>query len=174
MSVAPPSVDQLKELALPAPFSYAPQTWGWWTLLVLLVVAAVVIGVRRYLHWRRDRYRREGLERLAQLRRHVEDPRALRELPELLKRVAMAIPVAKGWPWKHAVTPPPNPAALGGAQWQAFLQRHFRHKLPGDLGQQLAQFAYAPDEVLTALPVAQREALFDTCQRWVEQHHVAA
>ena len=32
----------------------------------------------------------------------------------------------------------------------------------------------APDEVLTALPVAQREALFDTCQRWVEQHHVAA
>ncbi|PTT96937.1 DUF4381 domain-containing protein, partial [Pseudomonas sp. HMWF031] len=24
-----PSIDQLKEIALPAPVSYAPQTWGW-------------------------------------------------------------------------------------------------------------------------------------------------
>ena len=28
-----PSIEQLKELGLPAPVSYAPQTWGWWVLL---------------------------------------------------------------------------------------------------------------------------------------------
>ena len=31
-----PSIEQLKEIALPAPVSYAPQTWGWWVLLAVL------------------------------------------------------------------------------------------------------------------------------------------
>jgi hypothetical protein len=87
-----PSIDQLKELALPAPVSYAPQTWGWWLLLAVLVLAALLLGLRRYWQWRRDRYRREALARLAQLRGRSDDLNALRELPELLKRVALSMP----------------------------------------------------------------------------------
>lgn len=164
-----PSIDQLKELGLPAPVSYAPQTWGWWVLLAVLILLALVVCVRRHLQWRRDQYRREGLARLAQLRDRSDDLSALRELPELLKRVALSMPTQ---------SPSWNPinvgAALGGLDWQDFLQRYSKKPLPADFSEQLAQLAYAPDDSLRALPAEQRLALFDTCQYWVEHHHVAA
>ncbi|ULN84071.1 DUF4381 domain-containing protein [Pseudomonas sp. Y5-11] len=187
-----PDISQLKELSLPAPVSYAPQTWGWWLLLALLVVLALVVGVRRYWQWRRDRYRREALVRLAQLRERSDDLNALRELPELLKRVALSMPLkhrpvgaAEGCdlltlPLNNKIkrsqpsAAPTGVAALGGSDWQAFLQQHSKNKLPDDFSAQLAQLAYAPDATLRALPAEQRQALFDTCQYWMEQHHVAA
>jgi hypothetical protein len=194
-----PSIEQLKELGLPAPVSYAPQTWGWWVLLALLILAALLIGIRRYVQWRRDAYRREGLARLAQLRERGDDLNALRELPELLKRVALSMPTqSPSWnPTSVGVsllaiassrsthsstdrTPSragsllQGPAALGTEDWQVFLQQHCKKPLPADFSAQLAQLAYAPDETLRALPAPQRQALFETCQYWMEHHHVAA
>jgi hypothetical protein len=157
-----PSTEQLKELGLPAPISYAPQTWGWWVLLAVLLLTALAIGARRYWLWRRDRYRREALVRLAQLRDRSDDLNALRELPELLKRVAISMPQSQ------------SVAASEQEDWQHFLQQHSKKPLPVDFSQQLARLAYAPDDVLRSLPASQRQALFDTCQHWVEQHHVAA
>jgi len=194
-----PSIEQLKELGLPEPVSYAPQTWGWWVLLALLILAALLIGIRRYVQWRRDAYRREGLARLAQLRSRSDDLNALRELPELLKRVALSMPTQSP-KWNpipvgvsllaiassrstHASTDRTpsragsllqGPAALGREDWQFFLQRHCKKPLPADFSEQLAQLAYAPDDTLRALPAPQRLALFDTCQYWMEHHHVAA
>jgi uncharacterized membrane protein YecN with MAPEG domain len=194
-----PSIEQLKELALPASVSYAPQTWGWWVLVGVLILLTLIIAIRRYRQWRRDAYRREGLERLAQLRSRSEELYALRELPELLKRVALSMPtqspswnpvnvgasllakrpahstsMVSGPPPSRAGSLPQGPAALGREDWQSFLQRHSKKQLPSDLSTQLAQLAYAPDDVLRALPAPQRQALFDTCQHWVEHHHVAA
>jgi hypothetical protein len=194
-----PSIEQLKELDLPLPVSYAPQTWGWWVLLGVLIVAALLIGIRRYWQWRRDAYRREGLARLAQLRSRSDDLNALRELPELLKRVALSMPTQSGH-WNttpvgvsllaiasshstHSSTDRTpsragsllqGPAALGREDWQRFLQTHSKKPLPADFSEQLAQLAYAPDDTLRALPAQQRLALFDTCQSWMEHHHVAA
>ena len=188
-----PSIEQLKELALPAPISYAPQTWGWWVLLAVLVVTALLLGARRYWQWRRDRYRREALARLAQLQQRSGDLSALRELPELLKRVALSMPntVAVGASLlamargrsptvlnvpasSRAGSLPQGPASLGKDDWQVFLQQHLKQPLPADFSQQLAQLAYAPDSTLQALPPEQRQQLFDTCKTWVERHHVAA
>ena len=196
MNPAIPSIDQLKEMALPAPVSYAPQTWGWWALLALLIVTLVVLGARRYWQWRRDRYRREALVRLEELQQRSNDLSALRELPELLKRVALSMP--SGWNTKPVgasllaiasgqSTPPLNvmtssrasslpqgsPAALGKEDWQAFLQRHIEQPLPTDFSQQLSLLAYAPDATLQAMPTEQRQQLFSTCKAWVERHHVA-
>ncbi|VVP68741.1 hypothetical protein PS918_00791 [Pseudomonas fluorescens] len=184
-----PDIAQLKEIALPAPVSYAPQTWGWWVLLGLLVLGAAIIAARRYWQWRRDRYRREALVRLAQLQKRSDDLNALRELPELLKRVAISIPVGAGLlakasgqttsvlsvrPSSRASPLPQGPAALGKEDWQTFLQQHCKQPLPADFSQQLAQLAYAPDATLRALPAEHRQRLFDTCKYWVEHHHVAA
>jgi hypothetical protein len=188
-----PSIDQLKEIALPAAVSYAPQTWGWWVLLGLLVMSALIIAARRYWQWRRDQYRREALARLAELQQRSDDLSALRELPVLLKRTAISmpntIPVGAGLPaigplhaklmstdrtLSRASPLPQGPAALGSEDWQAFLQQHIRQPLPADFSQQLAQLAYAPDATLRALPAEQRQQMFDTCKLWVERHHVAA
>ncbi|MHC8395042.1 DUF4381 domain-containing protein [Pseudomonas sp. LB3P93] len=192
-----PSIEQLKEIGLPAPVSYAPQTWGWWVLLGVLVIAVLLVGARRYWQWRRDRYRREALVRLADLQSSNDQLGALRELPELLKRVALSMPS----PWnkkpvgasllamaaQHStstVTDPPlsragslpqgDVGALGGEDWQAFLVRHSSQPLPADFSQQLAQLAYTSDAALLTLPGDKRQQLFDTCKHWVEHHHVAA
>ena len=194
MNPAIPSIDQLKEMALPTPVSFAPQTWGWWALLALLIVALLVTGVRRYWQWLRDRYRREALVRLEELQQRSNDLSALRELPELLKRVALSMPNAKpvgaSLLAKRALhstsmasdtthsragsLPQGLPAALGKEDWQAFLQRHSKQPLPADLSQQLSLLAYAPDATLRAMPNEQRQQLFSTCKTWVERHHVAA
>jgi hypothetical protein len=189
-----PSIEQLKEIALPAPVSYAPQTWGWWVLLVVFVATVLLLSARRYLQWRRDRYRREALVRLAQLQKRSDDLNALRELPELLKRVAISMPtrrnsspVGAGLPAMASARTthtsqapslasqlPQDPGALGNEDWQAFLQRHSKHPLPADFSQQLSLLAYAPDAVLRDMPNEQRQQLFNTCKTWVERHHVAA
>ena len=188
-----PSIDQLKEMPLPEPVGYAPQTWGWWVLLALLIFALVVTGARRYWQWRRDRYRREALIRLEELQRRSNDLSALRELPELLKRVALSMPsaspVGAGLLAKRTLNstsmstdrthsrasplPQGSPAALGKEDWQAFLQQHSKQPLPADFSQQLSLLAYAPDATLRALPPDQRQQLFSTCKTWVERHHVA-
>ncbi|SDZ48684.1 DUF4381 domain-containing protein [Pseudomonas sp. NFIX28] len=195
MSSPAPAIEQLKELELPAPVSYLPQTWGWWLLLGLLAVMLSAWAGHRYWQWRRDRYRREALLRLAQLQGSGDSLAALRELPELLKRVALSMPEPYSWtgtglagdrrwqrlaakPWWPARAPaerrqaPPGP--LHGQAWQDFLQRHSRQPLPADFSLRLAQLAYAPDEQLLQLPAQQRRQLFDSCRAWVERHHVAA
>lgn len=154
MTAHVPSIEQLQELSLPAPVSYWPQTWGWGVLLGLLVLGLLVWGVRRWLRWRRNAYRREALAQLE----HMID---LGELPALLKRVALSMPLP---PQEHQRVP-----AMRGAEWQAFLQRHAGAPVPEDLSQQLAQLAYG-----AALPAMQQTRLLAQCKAWVEQHHVAA
>ncbi|MEX5684548.1 DUF4381 domain-containing protein [Pseudomonas silesiensis] len=195
MNPTVPGIEQLKEIGLPAPVSYVPQTWGWWVLLALLVITVSLLSARRYWQWRRDRYRREALVRLAELQNSEDQLLALRELPELLKRVALSMPsawnttpVGAGLPAKAVHQPTsmlnvqtPSLASqllqgvgtLGGADWQAFLVRHSTQPLPADFSQQLAQLAYAPDAALLALPETQRQYLFTACKLWVESHHVA-
>ena len=151
MSSHVPSIEQLTELSLPAPVSYWPLTWGWGVLLGVLVVALLVLAGRKWLRWRRDAYRREALARLDNLK-------DLRELPELLKRVALSMPL----PMEEQQRIP----TLHGAEWQDFLQRHARGPIPDDLAQRLAQMAYGT--------ASQGPQLLAQCKAWVEQHHVAA
>jgi hypothetical protein len=162
-----PSIDQLQELAPPPPLvSYWPQTWAWvlLALVVLLLVAAAALW--RYRRWRRDRYRREALALLDELGAAMTEPSrrlaALRQLPMLVKRVALSMPGG-------GVSAP-----LGGADWQAFLQQRSARALPVDLERQLALLAYAPDTRIQALDEQDAQALLTACRQWVEVHHVAA
>ncbi len=166
MSASRPSIEQLQELPLPVPpYSFFPQTWAWLGLLLLVLGVVVVWGLLRWKRWRRDAYRREALARLAQLDAALKLPEqrldALRELPALLKRVAMSMPTQT----------PVGP--LGGDQWQAFLDRHVATPLPSAFATQLFTLAYAPDERVRSMSPEQATALHAECRHWVEAHHVA-
>ena len=161
---AVPSIDQLRELAPGAPpFSYWPQTWAWLVLALLLLAISLLWGVWRWRRWQADRYRRGALARLDQLAASDAGQRlqALRELPELLKRVALSMPGA------GAV------ANLSGDAWQAFLDRHAQAPLPQGFAQTLHLLAYAPEAWLHRLDEQQVAALFSTSRSWIEGHHVA-
>jgi len=161
-----PSISQLQELPLPVPpFSYFPQTWGWLVVLLLLLAVATVWGVLRWRRWQRDLYRREALARLAIIEQELQDHerrlRALRELPELLKRVALSMPDA------------PPVAPLGGEQWQAFLVQRSTTPPPEGFAARLFSIAYAPEAHVLALPDSEVRSLLQTCRQWIEAHHVA-
>ncbi|MGH8435351.1 MAG: DUF4381 domain-containing protein [Pseudomonas sp.] len=166
-AAAPASLEQLKELALPAPaVSYFPQTWGWLALLLILLLGLGFWASLRWWHWQRNRYRREALARLDELEQTLGDEErlipALRELPELLKRVALSMPER------------PDVAALSGENWQAFLEKTSAAPLPKGFSRQLANLAYATDCQLRGLSSTEREALLALSRRWVETHHAAA
>lgn len=165
-AAAAPSIDQLKELALPVPpYNYFPQTWGWLALLLAVLAVALVWGAIKWRRWQRDRYRREALARLDTLVRALEDAgqrlAALRELPELLKRVALSMPDA------------PPVERLGGWQWQAFLAERAPAPLPEGFAASLFTVAYAPDARVLAIPDTDVRSLFATTRHWIEAHHVA-
>ncbi|GLZ86344.1 hypothetical protein Pres01_23950 [Metapseudomonas resinovorans] len=165
-TAAAPSIDQLKELALPVPpYSYLPQTWGWLVLLLVVLALALVCGFLKWRRWQRDRYRREALARLDTLVGVLDDDErrleAMRELPELLKRVALSMPDA------------PAVARLGGQEWQRFLAVRAPAPLPEGFAAGLFIVAYAPDARLLAIPDANVRSLFATSRHWIEAHHVA-
>lgn len=156
-----PSIEQLQELPLPAAISYAPQTWGWLLVLTLLLLLTAAWLAHRLYRWRHNRYRREALARLDQLRQKPDNA-ALREIAPLLKRVALSMPQQ------------PEVASLSGQAWQDFLQRSTPLTLPQDFARQLTTLTYAPDSALQALDEPRRQALLSLCRQWVETHHVAA
>jgi hypothetical protein len=77
----------LEELPLPDPVSWFPATVGWAFVAALLLVCAGVFAWRLRQAWLRARYRREALARLGA----IDDGSArIEELPELLRRTALA------------------------------------------------------------------------------------
>ncbi|KGD86832.1 alpha-2 type XI collagen [Achromobacter sp. RTa] len=162
MSAEPPGLDQLRELPLPVPVSYWPQTWGWAVLGLLLAVAAGWLATRAWRRWHGNRYRREALSELALLEAAAaSDPLAARSLPALLKRTALA------------AQPSGAAAPLAGDAWTAWLAR-CGPPLPDDGARLLETLAYAPDTSVRALDPTELRRLLAASRHWMERHHVEA
>ncbi|RAP65418.1 alpha-2 type XI collagen [Achromobacter sp. HZ01] len=168
MSAAPPGLDQLRELPLPPPVSYWPQTWGWAAVALAAAAAAIWFGARAWRRHRDNRYRREALAELGRLETAAAaDPLALRRLPDLLKRTALAAS-----PRDDALP------SLAGPAWLAWMGR-CGPAMPDDGARLLATLAYAPDAAVRGLDPAALRALLAASRLWMEKHrtehgHVAA
>jgi len=153
----------LKEIAIPQPISWMPQTWGWAVLAVILVGAILLGALLLYRRWRKNAYRREALRLLAQIAvdfRNAQTREAtVARLGELLKRTALAA-------WPREMT-----AAMSGAEWVNFIRSH-----------QSSQFGRALDDYLNdgeyrstaALNADTANELISDTRRWIERHHVSA
>jgi len=158
MSADLPGLDQLRELPLPAPVSYWPQTWGWAVLALVLLALGLYALVAWTRRRRRNLYRRQALVELARIRGEVtRQALAARQLPDLLKRTSLA-------------------AQSSGISRQGIANRRSDVALPfpEESGRLLATLAYAPDAALRELDPAVLVQLFDASRRWIEEHHVAA
>lgn len=158
------SLEGLKEIPLPDPIPYTPQTAGWF-LIGALALLAIGYGLWRLArHYAANRYRRTALKELAEIESRIgkadERHRALAAIPALLKRTAL---VAAG---RQAV------AALSDRAWWEFLDRTCA---PGGFsngpGRLLTLFSYAEPSQLAAVPESEVRDLMRLVRRWIEGHH---
>ncbi len=156
---APDPLAELRDIHLPGPVEAWPPAFGWWILLALCVLAVMAGVYWLYRRWRSNRYRREAMAELLQLRidyqDHGDDGRYLDQLQGLLKRVALTR-------FKREEV-----AGLTGESWVAFLDRTSRsQEFSMGKGQLLIQGNYEPE------PQVDIAALHELGRHWIKRHRM--
>ncbi len=156
----------LKDIAVPPPVSWMPQTWGWAVLAVILMLALAIWFALWLRHYRANAYRREALALLAGVEAKIRDPATreagIQDLAVLLKRVALA-----GWPRDDV-------ASLAGDAWVKFMGAHGTQATGQALHRALDDLEYQAGEAAgVAQPKAEAELIADA-RTWIERHHVSA
>ena len=154
-----PSIADLKEIALPPPISYAPQTAGWWVLLGLALLVVLWVVAWRLHRWWRNRYRRAAQKELAAIGQAMADPaqrqRALAAIPALVKRTVLT------WAPRETVAP------LSGEAWLGYLDRTLAGgSFTRGAGRHLQALAYGGGDIAPG----DWEALMTLLHRWIDDH----
>src|SRR5688572_7397484 len=148
-------MDQLKEIPLPQPISWMPQTPAWYVLAGLVVLLLAWLIVRAVRAYRRNRYPRAALMELEQIRSAAaSDPAAL------VKRVAFQVAARE------------KVASLSGDAWLTFLDKSYRG----------TGFTTGPGRLLPALSYRgpssiapeQGASLMDLVATWIRRHRAVA
>lgn len=159
------ALKSLRDVAVPEPVSWMPQTWGWALLGSLLVLAIIAFGICRLRRYRANAYRREALALLFDVEEKMSDParrhEGVHELAELLKRVMLV-----AWPRKDV-------AAMSTASWVRFFHED-GEETPGRaaLEKLLDDFEYRDDRTLDTMPSNVGTDLTMAAREWIEGHHV--
>ena len=118
----------LKELPLPAPVSWTPETWGWLVVAGLFLAFLAWIGLRQLNAYRAQSYRRTAIADLDAMQR---DRHKITALPALLRRTALV------------AFPRDEVAVLSGEAWVQWLNAAGADFLTGD-ADWLDRLAYQP------------------------------
>lgn len=157
---------QLREIVVPEPVGFMPQTVGWLILFILLLALISWWALRRYRRWQANYYRRSALAELEVLREHMlqADHRAvsLSSLAILVKRTAL-----------HSF-PREEVAALSGRDWLQFLADSTAVvTFEGKTGSLLAELEYAPPESIeTECSKEEVSELTRALKDWIQHHQV--
>ena len=149
----------LKELPLPDPVSWWPQTEGWYIVGGMILAGLCYLIWRLWTRYRDNAYRREGL---ADLERMANDPVALKELPLLLKKSALMAGSRQ------------QVANLRGRAWIEWLNETAGQELFSMAdADSLEQLAYAqPGRAFTDGKVAGH--LIEASKSWMRMHRASA
>jgi hypothetical protein len=155
----PEMLNQLRDIEMPEPVAYTPETAGWWVALALLIAGSVALAFFLQRRRQANRYRILALAELGQLERIERSAGAaspevnqLTQVAALVRRTALA------------VFPRTEIAHLHGSEWQTFLQNSSA-VTPGVGLETLVSGPYRPTHDHTA------EAL-SAARCWLETHHV--
>lgn len=141
----------LKELPLPQPVSWMPQTVGWLVLAIIVLAVAAYFGWRRWQAYQADQYRRDALIRLKQM-----NAAQLHDLPELLRLAALS------------AGPRNQVASLRGSDWINWLNAHVDQPLFDEADSiTLDTLAYTE----TTIAPEQARHLLDASENWLRGHH---
>ena len=158
----PTSLENLFDLVVPPPVPWWPPAPGWFVVGGMVLVLGFWGAWRAWGRWRAAAYRRAALAEWRQLKAQAADSGhseiALRHLPELVKRVALA-----AFP-REAV------ASLSGETWLRFLDRTgHTDAFTRGRGQLLPALAYDP-RLVAQLDASTTDDLFRIVYRWICDH----
>lgn len=159
----PASLQNLHDIVTPEPAPWLPPAPGWYAVGLIIFMLLGWIAVKKYLLWKRNKYRREALVELNELARQLADRAAYGQvlplLPQLVKRTAI---VAYG---RSLV------ASLSGDNWLEFLNETGRTQLfTKGSGQLLNDCSYLPDVQLAELSHEQVTGLQKAVLHWTCKH----
>ena len=149
------SLQNLHDIAVPAPVSWWPLAPGWYVLAAVLALALLAVLFFLLRRYRQNRYRRLALGELSLMRK---GGMPLYLLPALLKRTALA-----AWPREQV-------ASMSGADWHAFLDQSAGVDLfgsgPGLLLDRLSYGSAEPD----GLSESESSQLLAASEAWLRGH----
>jgi len=148
MNSDPASLDNLREIILPPPVPWWPLAAGWWVLLAVLCLAAVIAAFRAWRTWRGNAYRRAALRELA-----VGGSAAA--IAEILKRTALV------------AYPRTDVASLSGSAWLAWLAETGGRQVPQAVTEALTRGVFANHDAADVGEVAAFAA------DWIRSHTVS-
>lgn len=151
------SLQNLNDVVIPGAVTWWPPAPGWYVLLGMGLVALLVLAVRFWLRWQRNRYRRQALAELSSIRA-AASVESMQQLPVLLKRTALAV-------WRRDEV-----ASLSGQDWHRFLDQSANIELfSSGAGDTLDRLAYAGGEIpLEAEP--ELGLVLDAAEAWLKCH----
>lgn len=149
------SLQNLSDIVVPGPVAWWPPAPGWYVLAALAMLVLAWLGWNRWRRWTRNRYRREALQSLAEIRA-MGTAEGAQALPGLLKRAALT-----AWPRSEV-------AALTGANWHRFLDRSGgMDRFSAGSGRALDRLAYGGAEALGRDELAD---LYGAAELWLRRH----
>ncbi len=162
--MAETALRSMKDIILPPPVSWFPQTWGWAVLAGLILAALLAWFFAEIRRYRRNAYRREALRLLdgidVRLRPPATRQASMHDIGLLLKQVAIAA-------WGRDIV-----GRLSGDEWARFLASHGDVDERHLLGKVVDDFEYRNPAVLKRLPGNLGDELVADARRWIENHHV--
>lgn len=148
----------LKELSVPEPVSWWPQTTGWYIVFAIALAALGWIILKQYQRYQHNQYRRDAF---AQLKIMESEPAKIGELPFLLRRAALS------------ATARTDVAGLRGNDWIEWLNTSAGKELfREEDARALDDLVYA-DEAKGELGAAMRGHLIKASKTWMKVHHAA-
>ncbi|QIF05328.1 DUF4381 domain-containing protein [Roseimicrobium sp. ORNL1] len=164
MQQDPTSLDRLHDIVPPPAVPWWPPAPAWYWVLGLLCVAIVIWLLRAFMHWQRNRYRREALAECAKHQAALHDAsqrgNALVGLAALLKRTAIT-----AFPRKDV-------ASLTGTAWDGFLDHTVREKVFSQGGGSLLEAAAYDPRSASSVDENKARELARQVHAWITHHRV--
>jgi hypothetical protein len=127
MNSDPASLANLRDIVEPPPVPWWPPALGWWFLLTVFSLIAVLVAVDGWRRWRANAYRRAALRAIG----HAKNAASI---AEILKRAALV------------ASPREQVASLVGSAWVTWLAETGGRSVPAPVIQALTVGVYAERE----------------------------
>lgn len=147
MNSDPASLANLRDIVTPPPVPWWPLAPGWWFLLTVLGLIAVLMAVHGWRRWRANAYRRAALRAL----RGAAD---VASIAEILKRAALV------------AYPRTQVASLSGSAWVKWLAETGGRPVPAAVSQALTVGVFAEREF------AEISQLAAFAAEWIRSHEI--